>query len=360
MKKIILILIFICLMSVNTYGEKELSYFDTKNIEDTAKKETGLSFSSLFYSVIKGDGRAVVSDISDSISNIFFKEIRDNSSYLKAIIIISLLCGILNTVTIDLKDRSVSDLVFYIGQVLVLTAAVAAFKEAIEIMRAVISSVVSIITAAIPFIISLCAAAGTGIQGGVLTMAAAVLSGIVDGVVIPLIITFTLVKIVNLISHKEMLNKMSSLFKDITSYIIKGLGYVFIFLMSIEKIGGGAVSKLVGNSVKSAVGMIPVIGDVIEGSADIAAGAVGTAAAGSSVALVVIIIASALVPVVKIGVITGVYKVLAAVVEPVCDKNTVEIIDSIGEGCKLILGCIFMVVFMFVVSVLIMLGGLNG
>lgn len=360
MKNIIFILIFICFMSVNTYGENELSSFDTKNIEDTAREETGLSFSSLFYSVINGDGKKIISDISNSISNIFLREIKDNSGYIKAIIIISLFCGILNTITLDLKDKSISDLVFYVGQILILTIAVTAFKEAISVMRDAVLSVISIITAAIPFMISVAAAAGKVIRGSVLTMTTAILSGIVNGAVIPLITTTTLIKIVNLISRKDMLNKMSLLFKDITSYIIKGGGYIFIFLMSFERIGGGAVSSLVGNSVKSVVGMVPVIGDVVEGSTEIAAGAAGTAATGSGIVLVIILISSALVPVVKIGVITVIYKVLAAVVEPVCDKNTVEIIDSIGESCKLILGCLFMVVFMFVVSVLIMLGGLNG
>lgn len=360
MKNIIFVLIFICFMSVNAYGENELSSFDTKDIEDAAREETGLSFSSLFYSVINGDGKKIISDISGSISNIFLREIKDNSGYIKAIVIISLLCGILNTITLDLKDKSISDLVFYVGQILILTVAVTAFKEAISVMRDAVLSMISIITAAIPFMISVAAAMGKFIRGSVLTMTTAILSGIVNGAVIPLITTTTLIKIVNLISRKDMLNKMSLLFKDVTSYIIKGGGYIFIFLMSFERIGGGAVSSLVGNSVKSVVGMVPVIGDVVEGSAEIAAGAAATAATGSGIVLVIIIISTALVPVVKIGVITAIYKVLAAVVEPVCDKNTVEIIDSIGESCKLILGCLFMVVFMFVVSVLIMLGGLNG
>ncbi len=360
MKNIILAFIFAFILTVNAYGSGELSSFDTGVIENKAREETGLSFSSMFYSVINGDGSKIIRDIKDSISNIFIREIRDNSDCIKAIIIISLLCGILNTVSLDLKQKSVSELVFYVGEILVLTIAVAAFKECISVLKAAVNSVLSIITASIPFMLSVGAAAGKPLKGITLSTASGVLTGIINGVVIPLITASTLIKIVNLISGKAMLNKMSALFKDITSYIIKGGGYIFIFLMSFERIGGSTVSRFVGSSVKSAVGMVPVIGDVIEGGAEIAAGAAGTVASGSSVVIVIIIISAALVPVIKIGIIAAIYKVLAAVVEPICDKNTVEIIDTIGESCKLILGCLFMVVFMFVVSVLIMLGGLNG
>lgn len=360
MKKIILILVFIFLFSKNTYADNELSSFDVLAIDEVSDNETGITFSSVFYSVIKGDGKAVIKEITDSVKNILFKEIEDTDGYVKTIIIISLLCGILNTITLDLKDKSVSEIVFYVSQILILTIAVTAFKESISVLKSAIDSVLSIMTAAIPFMVSVVASTGKGMQGAVLSFTTTILSVITDGIIIPMITVTTLIKIVNLISHKDMLSKMSALFKDITSYIIKGGGYVFIFMMSLERLGGATVSRFVGSTVKSVVSMIPVVGDVVSGSAEIAANTAGTVAAGSGIVLVIILVSISFMPVIKIGIITAVYKILAAVVEPVCDKNTVEIIDTIGEGCKLIMACLFMTVFMFIVSVLVMLGGLNG
>lgn len=363
MRFIFILIMVISIMSVNVYGDGELSSFDTKSIENTAREETGLSFSSIFYSLITGSPSDIIEDIKDSITDVFFKEIKDNSAYIKAIIIISLLCGVLNTVTVDLKDKTVSEIVFYVGEVLVITLAATAFREAIDVLKSAVSSIINIINSAIPFMISVVAATGRSVtsltSGGILAMTTSILGSIINGVVIPLITMSTIINIVNLISRKDMLGKMSSLLKDVTGYIIKGGGYIFVFLMSFERIGGGAVNKLVGNSVKSAVGAVPVIGDVIEGGVEIAAGVAGSVATGSGVVIVILLFVSASVPVMKIGIITAIYKVLAALVEPICDKNTVEIIDTIGEGAKLILACLFMVLFMFVVSALVILGGLT-
>lgn len=362
MRFLTVFLIIFSLFNINAYGMGELDNFDTEGIEDTVKEETGLSFDKMFYKVISGKGTEVVQDIVKSLSDLFFKEIKDNSAYVKSIVIVSILCGILNIITSDLKDKSISELVFFAGEILVITIAVVAFKETISILKSAVLSIVNIVSASLPFLISILAAGGKATtvltSGGVLSVTTAMISQIVSGIIVPLIIITTLIRIVNVISKRDMLKKMSKLSSDVTGYIIKGGGYLYMFLMSFEKIGGGMVNNLIKGSAKSAIGAVPVIGDVVEGSIDIAAGVVKTAATGSGIVIVIILIVTASIPVIKILVITGIYKFLAAVVEPLCDKGTVEIIDCVGDGCKLILASLFMVVFMFVVSTLVVLGGL--
>lgn len=356
-----LAVIFLCffIFTDSVYAKDELKGFDTHNLEEASKENSGLSFSKIFYKVIEGDADEVIEDVYKSIKNGLYREIKDNSVHIRSIIIISLLCGILNTVAVDLKDKAVSELVFYAGQLLILTLAISAFKESIALLKECADNIINIITAAAPFMLSIAAASGRAVSGVVLTVTTGVVSQIIKGIVIPLITIATLVKTVNIISDRDMLNKMSELFKDITGYIIKGGGYLFIFLTSFERISAGALNKFVGGSLKSAVGAVPVIGSIIEGGVDIAANAAGTVATGSGIAIVIILVSSAAVPVIKILVITAIYKVLSAVAEPICDKGTAEIIDCVGEGCKMILSCLVMVLFMFVTSVLVMLGGIT-
>lgn len=359
-----LLVLILCLSVLNTttYAADELNMFDTSQIEQVSKDNTGLSFKKMFYDVIDGNGADVIKQIYKSFIDTLIKEVKDNSIYIRSIILISILCGILNTITIDLKDRSVSDLMFYVGQILILTIAITAFKESISILKSAVDSILKIIISAIPLMTGIVAACGKPsslVTGGVLSMATGVLTQVINGIVVPLITASTLVSIVNIISSKDMLSKMSALFKDVTGYIVKGGGYLFVFLMGFERLGGGAVNKMISGSAKSAVGAVPVVGDVIKGGMDIATNVAGTVATGSGIVLVILLVACAIVPMLKILVITAIYKVVSAVVEPICDKGTVEIIDCVGEGCKLIMASLFMVLFMFVVSVLAVLGGLT-
>lgn len=358
MKLIIILLIIIKIYSVNVYGNS----FNTSEIEEAARQEANLSYNDIFNSIIKGDITEALSEIGNSFLNMLTRELKANYNSIKSIVIISLICGIMNTVSLDLKDKAVSELVFYIGQVIILTISIAAFKEGISVLKEAVNAIINIIRASIPLMIGVVAASGKSVasltSGGILTSATLMISGIIKGIIIPLIIFTTLINIVNLISKKTMISKLSALFKEATIYIIKGGGYGFIFLMTLQRIGGGSVNKVVGSGLKSLVGAVPVVGDVVKGSADVLASTASAVASASGVAIVFVIIGAALVPVIKIAVIMGLYKVVAAIVEPICDKYTVEIIDTIGEGSKLILATLFMIVFMFIVSTLVILGGL--
>ena len=60
------------------------------------------------------------------------------------------------------------------------------------------------------------------------------------------------------------------------------------------------------------------------------------------------------------GIATVVGQIVAALIEPVSDKETVEIIDSIGEGGKQILSTLFSVLFMFVMTNIICMNFIGG
>ncbi|MGN1318981.1 MAG: hypothetical protein ACI4VF_08170, partial [Lachnospirales bacterium] len=158
---------------------------------------------------------------------------------------------------------------------------------------------------------------------------------------------------------REMLNKMSDLFSNITNYIIKFGGYIFMAIMGFWRVGGGGVNKIINTSLKSVVKTVPVIGDIISGGASVAADAIATVASGTLITIIILILSISLVPIIKIGIITLIYKLISAFAEPLCDKGTVEIIDTVGDGCKMILACLFMIIFMFVVSFIAVLGGLS-
>lgn len=363
MRFFIVFIFMIVMLNTNIYGENILDNYDAEEIEQAAEDRADISFKSVFEKVVNGDVTGILEDIGDKIKDIFFSEIRDNSFYIKSIIIISLLCGIFNTISLDIKDKSVSELVAFTGQILIITIAVTAFKETINVLNKTSEDIINIIASSIPLMTGIVVSCGKSAQAAasasVLTVSTGVITQIIKGIIIPFITITTLIRIVNVLSGKEMLNKMAKLFDDITGYIIKFGGYGFIFIMGLQRIGGATVNKLVGGSLKSVIGAVPVIGDIISGGAEVAGNIAATAASGTGVALIIIIIAISLVPVIKILIITAIYKLISAFAEPVCDKGTVEIIDSIGDGCKMIFAVLAMVIFMFVVSVIAVLGGLS-
>ena len=58
-------------------------------------------------------------------------------------------------------------------------------------------------------------------------------------------------------------------------------------------------------------------------------------------------------PMIQIGVITLVYKMAAAVIQPVSDKRIVECVSGVGEGCRLLLRAVLTsgVLFLFTIAI---------
>ena len=79
-----------------------------------------------------------------------------------------------------------------------------------------------------------------------------------------------------------------------------------------------------------------------------------------SLSIIIVLIVASILPMIKIIAITFLYKFIAALIEPVTDKEIVEIIDSIGEGGKLIFSTLFSILFMFIMTNIVCMNFLGG
>ena len=66
-----------------------------------------------------------------------------------------------------------------------------------------------------------------------------------------------------------------------------------------------------------------------------------------------------LVPVLKLLVLLLLYRGVAAVMQPVCDKRLVACISSVADGQKLLLGLVVSSLLLFVVTIALICAGTN-
>lgn len=357
MKKILFIIIFTVLISCNVSGEENID-FDFENLEETVEEKTDLSFNKLLKSFVDGENviEIIVSKMIDLLKECLF----GRNIFIKAIIIISIISAIINIAAGDIKDKSVSGLVALIGQIMIIGVASASFKNSIELLQSTAQDVTDIINSAAPFIIMLLTATGNVTViggGGIIAAAASILGTGINTLIIPLLVISTLLRILNILSGKQLLDKLSELFMSGTKLCLKAGAYIFVFLISFEKLSGGVINKGVGGSLKSIIKMVPVVGDVVVGASDIAFNTISSISNGVGLILVAVIIIASIVPLVEIGITALMFKLIAAVLEPVCDKQTIEIIDAVGDGNFMILSALFIIGAMFVMACAIILCG---
>lgn len=359
MKNILLIVVFTLIFSFNVKAES-VNEFDFDNLEDTVEEKTDLSFNELIKDITQGEGIADI--LKERVSYVIKNGIFYNNNSLKAIIIISIIGALVNIIAEEIRDKSVSQLVALIGQIMIIGVSAISFKNSINVLENTVESITDIVNSSAPFIIMLMTATGNPTNiggGGMLAIGAELVGNGIKAVIVPVLVIATVLKIINILSKKQLLDKLSELFMSTTKLSLKACAYLFVFLISIEKISGGAVNKSVGGTLKNAVKMIPVIGDVVGGASDMALNAIGAVSSGFSVVIIIVLIIVSFAPVLEIGIAAFMLKATAAILEPICDKETVEIIDTAGDGNLLILSALFIISLMFVVSCAVVLGGVT-
>ncbi len=356
--KYILTLFIVLFMCVSVYGNEQndiLDRLDMQDVENSVDESTDLSFRELLDAVLSGED--VISLIKRDIKDIAKKQLERCGSGIKSVIAAGIICALINMISQDINDRSVSELINLTGQVIILGIASVSLKTSISLLRDCIQSITNVINSALPLIITVTALSGRGVSagGGILAMGTAMVASGIDAVVIPLLIMGTMLRIVNVISDKEILDRLSELFMNVTSAALKICAYAFVFIMGIERISGGAIGRSAGSVFKSAIKMIPVVGDIVGGAGDIAATAVLAVGNAVGIVLVIVLITISSIPIIEIGIAAFVYKLTAALMEPVCDKSTIAVIDTVGEADLKIMAALFVVNAMFVMSVAILL-----
>ena len=361
MTKILYTIIFIFLLFYNVNAQDLSNYFDISTIEESAKKNAGIDFSDLYNEITSG---TIGTNIANNILNLFVKEVKENIHSLKLICVICLIIGIFRANINNTEKNGVNDLISFIGQIIILSIVTVAFKEMIHILKEIVISLIDIMDSSLPLMVGIVSLSGNvTYASGIYTIIAFVtekLFYVIDGVVIPLISMGTLLKIVNLLSKQEMLSKMCELFHYITINLIKIGGIGFVSILLFGKIGGNTIESFLGNSTKSVVKMIPFVGNIYGNGIDVASNALKTLSSGVSLSIIIVLIVASILPMIKIIAITFLYKFIAALIEPVTDKEIVEIIDSIGEGGKLIFSTLFSILFMFIMTNIVCMNFLGG
>ena len=177
-------------------------------------------------------------------------------------------------------------------------------------------------------------------------------------VLIPAIQLSIALEMTDHISEKPILGKFAELLRQCISWGMKGAAMLFMFLLSLQKIGGGALNGLAAKTAKIAVGAVPVVGGVMGGAVETAAAMAGTLKSGTLVAAVVLLLLLCLPLLIKLLVILLVFRLTAAAAEFICEERLVECIAAAGEYIGLLLGIVFLGEGMFFFSALLLLGGL--
>ena len=362
----LLLILLLSLLPRTTFAEEtadaiciegETEGLDTDAVDAaTEEMDAEVSFSDLLAEILSGEFDFTFANIKEKALELTFGELRMQGRLLAQLVLIVILSAILKQCSDSFQGKNVGEMGFYVCYMVLIVAILTSFysisQSVVERMR----GLCGVFGAMVPIFLVLSASSGNLTQGALmgptLMGGATALSVGISYVLIPAIQLSIALEMTDHISEKPILGKFAELLRQCISWGMKGAAMLFMLLLSLQKIGGGALNGLAAKTAKIAVGAVP------GGAVETAAAMAGTLKSGTLVAAVVLLLLLCLPLLIKLLVILLVFRLTAAAAEFICEERLVECIAAAGEYIGLLLGIVFLGEGMFFFSALLLLGGL--
>ncbi|WP_317367170.1 stage III sporulation protein AE [uncultured Tyzzerella sp.] len=367
MKKFLLIIILIIVFSKNIYANDYISEgLNILNIEqyDTIINENiyknDFKFSDIARDILSGKSFSFnIYKIINYILKSVFEEVFINSKIIKNVILIGFLAAFFKVLTDSFKNQGVAEIGFYTTYMVISMLLATSFNIVVEILYNTVNSIANIINGTMPILIGLLAMSGASASSTIFSSfilaSLGIVSFFIKNIFIPLISGTVILNIINYIMPKEVLNKLIEFLKWLINFSLRSLAMGLGFIISLQRIGAPILNGVVNKTAKTFISFVPVVGDVMTGAIDSIMYFVGILKSGIGIAIVIIIIICAIVPIIKLVALILIYKIAAVLIEPITDTRITSCVDTMGEYTKLVLSSLIIFLILFIFFIVIML-----
>ena len=306
-----------------------------------------------------GKGNLSVDTVIKAVLSLFFKEVKSVLSLVISIVTIAILCALLKNLQDSFSNESISQVAFYACYALIIMILSKSFIISISVAQDVISDISNFMNALLPILITMIALAGGVTQAATLDPfvlgAVILIPKIYTNIIIPMILMGFVLEFANNISEEHKITNLCKLFKQCILWFQGIIVTAFIALLTIRGITSSTMDAVTLKTAKFAVdNFIPIVGKTFSDAITSVAGySLIIKNAVSSIGLVVVLLIL-LYPIIKLILMTLIYKISAALVEPVSDPRITKSLESAGDSIVLIISCVLTVSLMFFILIAIM------
>ena len=178
---------------------------------------------------------------------------------------------------------------------------------------------------------------------------------------VPLIILSAVVNIINNMSESIKLQRLGKFFTQFAQVALGFFLTLFVGVLTMRALYASVLDKTALRATRFVSdNALPVIGKMFSETIDVAAGYVVMLKQALGVWGVLIILAMIIMPVVKVTAIALIYKLAAALAEPLGDSRTAAALESMSAHLFLMLAAVVAVALMFFIMIAIVVGLTGG
>lgn len=345
--------------AVESGAESKLfSEFDFSEIDNSLQKifpEEKMDFKSLVTALIEGDGKNAGELIMDFISDQFAYEFRYNRQNLAYMLLIAVIAAIFTNFSNAFQNRQVSEISFYVLYILLITMCLNAFRIAMSGIEGHLETLLDFMRVLCPsYFLAVAIASGSSsslIFYNIVLFLIYVVEVLILRFLLPVINIYIMVQVLNYLAGEEYLSQFAELLSKMVTWILKTLVTCVIGINVIQGMLAPAIDALKRSALTKTAEAIPGIGNAIGGVTDVVLGTAVLIKNGIGMAGAAVMIAICAIPIVQMALMTLMYKLTAALVQPVSDKRITGCISSVSQGYELLMKVVFSTGLLFLLTI---------
>ena len=352
MKKIILIFFLVLMISHPAFAETEEEImestqekFNISGFIKEAKEYTGdffedINLTDMFNEALQGKINNQM--IYKKVIKLLGQEVNSSLKTLISILVIIVIHGILKSITDSLENSNVSQIIYFVQYILIVTLIMSNFTEIINLVKETANNLVGFINVLIPLLLTLMVYTGniatSTILEPIILFVSNFIGNIIADVLIPIVLIILVFSIISKISERIQIEKLSKFLKSSVVWFL-GIGLtIFVGVVSLEGTLSSSVDGVTAKTAKAAVSsVIPVVGKVLGDVVDSVLGCGVILKNAIGFVGVIVIIGICIIPIIKIATLSIIYSLASAVVQPVADEKIVKLLDEMSGVFKLLL-----------------------
>lgn len=323
-----------------------------------------LDFKEMIANVIKGKEPLDMDKLMEALFNQAFQQISYAKRTVVHIMIITIAAALLSNFSSVFNNSQISDISFYVVYMLMLTVLMKSFVTITTIAQEAVNALIEFMQSLVPaYYLALTFSGKTTTAMIFYQVVLIIITGIqmlFFNLILPLINIYVVLMLVNNISKEDFLSKLAQLLKGVIEWLLKAMLTVVIGFNVVQSLVAPAIDSFRTTMLNKTVSAIPGVGNAINAVTDMVIGSAVIIKNGVGVATLVILIVLSLTPLLKLWIFSIMYRLSAAIMQPVSDTRIISCIGSVGDGAKLLIKVVTTSLVLFMITVAIITATTTG
>lgn len=320
---------------------QELDLTQVQELLDSMVPEKSFSVSETVKKIMAGETVLSKETLQEYLRGLFFAEYLQMKDMILKILMLVIAGAVFLNFSSVFSNAQISEVGFYATYLMLFVLLVNLFQRLSMDLADTLEWMTEFMKSLMPsYLIAVTAASGVSSAAvfyeGVILLVW-MIQWVLLAVLLPAVNLYVLLELVNHLSREEMLSKMAELVETVTGWGLKTMLGMVVGLQVVKNLVAPILDTLRRSVIGKTAGAIPGIGNAVNMVTELVLSSAVLVRNSLGTAVLLALVLAGVRPVLKYAGMSLVFRLLAALCQPISDRRMVRALGTMGEGCSVLM-----------------------